>query len=145
MTLHDNVTNMKRSTSLLAIAITFTLVGCASNPNAVGAGYGAGYTPVIDGPQDGKYWTNLTECRTLASQVQRNREGEAAGQAVAGALAGALVGGVLGGRGYRNETAAFGAKAGALTGGAEGLGSAAQGGKQVIINCMVGRGYRVLG
>lgn len=136
---------MNYSKLLMPFAIITSLVGCASNPNAIGAGYGAGYTPVIDGPQDSNYWTNLTECRSLASQVQRNREGEAAGQAVAGALAGALVGGMLGGRGYRNETAAFGAKAGALTGGAEGLGSAAQGGKQVIINCMVGRGYRVLG
>lgn len=140
---------MKNLKSLLtksvAIAITFTLVGCASNPNAIGTGYGAKYTPVIDGPQDEKYWSNLTECRALASQVQRNRAGDAAGQAVAGAVAGALVGGLLGGRGYRNETAAFGAKAGALTGGAEGLGSAAQGGKQVVMNCMIGRGFKVLG
>ena len=136
---------MKYVKSILAFAISASLVGCASNLNAVGSGYGAGYTPVIDGPQDSKYWTNLNECRTLASQVQRNREGEAAGQALAGALAGALVGGILGGKGYRNEASAYGAKAGALTGGASGLGSAVQGGKQVIINCMVGRGYRVLG
>jgi outer membrane lipoprotein SlyB len=136
---------MKCIRSILAIVISFILVGCASKPNAVGSGYGSGYTPVIDGPQDGKYWNNLNECRTLASQVQSNREGEAAGKAVAGALAGALVGGLLGGKGNRNESSSFGAKAGALTGGAEGLGSAAQGGKQVIVNCMVGRGYRVLG
>ncbi len=136
---------MKRFQLIVALTTSALLVGCATNPNAVGSGYGAGYTPVIDGPQDSKYWTDLNECRTLASQVQRNRESEAAGQAVAGALAGALVGGMLGSRGYRNQTAAFGAKAGALGGGAEGLGGALQGGKQVIVNCMIGRGHKVLG
>ena len=136
---------MKRTKIVISILISASLVGCASNPNAIGAGYGAGYTPVIDGQQDGKYWTNLTDCRALAEQVQRNRQSDAAGQALAGAIAGAMVGGVMGMRGYKNETAAFGAKAGAITGGAEGLAGAAQGGKQVIINCMIGRGYRVLG
>lgn len=136
---------MNLTKSILVFAITSSLVGCASNPNAVGSGYGAGYTPVIDGPQDSNYWANLGECRNLASQVQRNRESEVAGQAVAGAVAGALIGGLLGGKGYRNETSAYVAKAGAVTGGAQALGSAAQGGKQVIINCMIGRGYRVLG
>ena len=136
---------MKLTKSILLISILASLLGCASNPNAVGAGYGAGYTPVIDGPQDGTYWANLGECRNLAAQVQRNRESEVAGQAVAGALAGALVGGLLGGKGYRNETSAYGAKVGAIGGGGQALGNAAQGGKQVIINCMIGRGYRVLG
>ena len=136
---------MKLTKSILTFAITASLVGCASNPNAVGSGYGADYTPVIDGPQDSNYWTNLGECRNIAAQVQQNRQNEAAGQAVAGAIAGALIGGLLGGKGYRNETSAYVAKAGALTGGAQALGGAAQGGKQVIINCMIGRGYRVLG
>lgn len=136
---------MKKVQLIIVFVIFSSLAGCASNPNAIGAGYGAGYTPVIDGPQDSKYWTNLAECRALASQVQKNREGEVAGQMVAGALAGALVGGMLGGSSYRNESAAYGAQVGAISGGAEGIGSAARGGKQVIINCMTGRGFRVLG
>lgn len=136
---------MKFAKSIIAVSTLALLVGCASTgPAGVGAGYGAQYTPVIDGPQDSKYWTDLGQCRQLATDVQRNRDAETANKAVAGALAGALIGGMLGGKGYRNESAGWGAKAGLLSGVGEGEANAASGGKAVIVRCMMGRGYRVL-
>lgn len=128
--------------AILVVALGSTLAACqTSAPGAVGAGYGAGYTPVIDGAQGPRFHQDLAECRQLAAQVEANRQSQIAGEAIAGALAGALTGRVIGGNRYSQN---YGARVGALSGAGHGAANAAAGGKQVIMNCMVGRGYRVL-
>ena len=115
---------MRRTALLLAICLT----GCA------------GYRPIVDmqGVDPNRYYGDLAQCQQYAEQVDVG--GSAAGSAAAGAVLGAALGALFGNRQSAGQLgAAYG-----LIGGAAG---AAQGGidqKQVIRNCMAGRGYRVL-
>lgn len=118
------------------VAAILALAGCAQS-----------YTPVVDtrGHDSARYSADLTECRQYAEQV--SPVGDAAvgavGGAAAGAALGAITGALVGGVGA-GEAAAFGA----ATGGAVGLGAGAWHGtaeqRQIVDNCMRGRGYNVL-
>jgi uncharacterized protein YcfJ len=128
--------------SVIAWSLLLTLVGCASNPaGTAGAGYGSDYTPVIDGQKTSKYHSDLDDCRNLAKNAQEARNNEALKATIIGGVLGALVGGAIGGR----DTANFGASYGAIGAGAGTAGQAISTGKQVIVNCMSGRGWRVVG
>ena len=120
---------MKR-TLCAALGATMLLAGCASS-----------YEPVVDmqGDDQARYDADLKDCRAYGEKVDPVKN--AAGGAVAGAVFGAIIGGILlGGRG-----AALGASLGATEGGTgAGAGSVVHQ-RAIIINCMVGRGHKVLG
>ena len=100
-----------------------------------------GYRPVVDGQgrDMSNYEYDLRDCQNYARQV------DGAGRTGGGALAGAAFGAVLGLVGGGNSTGiAQAAGVGAVTGAAAGGVSTAASQKQVIRNCLIGRGYRVL-
>jgi hypothetical protein len=132
-----------KNQNLLILAFSILIVGCATAPNTMGGGFGAEYTPVIDGVQNTKFNIDLTECRNLARQAQGAQESQILTQAVAGALAGAAAGAIISGNQY--GLTGYGARAGAVSGTAQGAGGAVSMGKRIIINCMIGRGHKVLG
>ncbi|BBK30329.1 hypothetical protein STHU_09630 [Allostella humosa] len=119
--------------SVVAIATALLLGGCART----------NYQPVVDfgsspaGP--GRYHADLAECQDLAAQ--RDPANAAAATAVAGALLGAALGAVVGG----GRGAAFGAGLGGISGGASGGSAGLANQRQIVANCLSGRGYRVVG
>jgi outer membrane lipoprotein SlyB len=119
---------MKKLTIIIAIAIAAT--GCANT--------GANYRPIVDRPGS-DYEQNLAECQQHAQKLS-GAAGNAAAGAVAGAIFGALVMSAMGVKGYRNE----GAMVGALNAGATGAISGETSQRQVIKNCLAGRGFSVL-
>jgi len=121
--------------ALLALtAVTLLLSACA--------GVGANYQPIIDGPMAASYHTDIDACRSVAKKrnyVNNDVKNDA--------LIGAVLGGLLG----LTESGDDGANliAGALVGGAIGGGSSSFNArderKDIVRNCMVGRGHRVVG
>lgn len=126
----------KRISLLAAIAAAMTLGACAQS-----------YDPVVDtgGVDNAQYQQDLYECRQYAEQVSPVQEaGEgaligAAGGAALGAVVGALTGGVSAGEG-----AAWGAGVGGTAGVIHGASGGVADQKQIIDNCLRGRGYNVL-
>lgn len=123
-----------------AVWLALVVAGC-STPNTPGAGFGADYTPVIDlqGVDPARYQADLGACRRLAGNIDVNRattEG-----AVAGVFVGALVSGMLGGG---RQTTMDAANIGVVSGIGQAGGQAIDQAKRIVINCMVGRGYRAL-
>lgn len=100
-----------------------------------------GYRPIVDsqGRNMANYEYDLRDCQNYARQVDgATRTG---GAALGGAALGAVLGLVGGGSGSNIAQAAG---VGAVTGAAAGGVSTAASQKQIIRNCMTGRGYRVL-
>jgi hypothetical protein len=94
--------------------------------------------PIIDtqGVDMARYQQDLAQCQTYASQV---KSGTAVSKGAAGGAAvGAAVGAIAGGG------AAEGAGIGAVTGGAESARISDREKREVVGNCLRGRGYRVL-
>lgn len=129
---------MIRTAVLLSLAATLTSCATRDTP---GAGYGAEYTPVIDmqGVDQRAYGADLAACRNLANTIDANKAAMEGG--IAGAFVGALVSGAL--RGGR-QTTIDSANIGAMSGMGQAGGQAMAEAKKIIINCMVGRGYRAL-
>lgn len=119
----------------LLTALAFVLAACAAQT----------YQPVIDpkGVDMGKYEQDLQECRALAQQV--DAAGDTAQNALLGAGVGAAGGAALGAlSGDAGIGAATGAVLGAFgAGGASGI-QKNEKQKQIIDNCLKGRGYRPL-
>ena len=120
-----------RSGVLLATALLVigsVLAGCSGNG------------PIIDrtGVDEKRYASDLSECKTYASEVST---GKAAGKS---ALAGAAVGAVIGAITGNSTTVARGAGVGGVAGGASGAVAGEQSKDQVVKNCLRGRGYKVL-
>ena len=119
---------MKWFNKLLSIFLSLLFFGCAS------------YRPVIDtkGVDMSAYEQDLAECQTYAREVKPGL------QAVAGSAIGAGLGfAVSTAAGSRSDSGAatrVGAVVGAASGGAKGAGSQ----KDIIKNCLHGRGYNVL-
>ena len=118
---------MKKTIAAILIATMFA--GCAT------------HVPVIDtkGVNMNSYNTDLTECQQFATQV--DPASTAAGGAAMGAIFGALLGAAIGGR----AGAGFGAKIGAVDGAGAGVAGGASKQIGIVNNCMIGRGYKVLG
>ncbi|MBX6322470.1 MAG: glycine zipper family protein [Rhodospirillaceae bacterium] len=119
---------------LIPLTLTLGLVGCAHS-----------YEPMIDtrGVDPARYQADLTECRTYAEQVSPAEE--AAGGAAAGAVLGAALGAIAGAfSGSPGTGAGMGAALGGTSGVASGAASGVAGQKEVIRNCLRGRGYSVL-
>lgn len=101
---------------------------------------GAQRRPIVDmqGVNVAQYNRDLAECQSYADEVEAGRQ--VAQGAVAGAVVGAAIGAVVG----NSDTAQRAAGAGAVGGGARGAAGAVQERNQVLRNCLIGRGYRVL-
>jgi len=110
----------------LATCVFAIQTGCASHPE-----------PIIDtkGVNMAHYEADLADCQSYADQV-RIEKGVAKG-AVAGGAVGGATGAVLG-------NAGDGAGVGAITGAARSAQLGDREKRQVMNNCLRGRGYRVL-
>lgn len=134
---------MKNHIKLLASSVAAALLaGCATGGSiAPGGGFGSDYVPVVDmqGVEPTKFDSDLEDCRRYARSIDVGRSA-LAGAAGAAAF-GAILAAALGGR--RADSLAL-ARSGLFTGAVEG--TAAAGGKQqnILLNCLVGRGYRPL-
>lgn len=118
-------------------ALVLTLPACATNS-------GATYTPIVDGPRTASFQSDLSDCQSVARQ--RNYiNGDTQNDAMLGAAAGALIGGIEADSGDTLEGILAGAVIGGLFGGAESAYDARGERRDIVINCMAGRGHRVVG
>lgn len=125
----------RAKTSAMIMAIV-AITGCATPVETT-------YTPIVDmkGVDYSAFNKDLDECRQYATQTWNAQQG-AVGGAIAGALLGAAIGAVFG---LRGQSLAQVSGASAITGGAAGAGTQYRNQTDIVKNCMVGRGYRVLG
>lgn len=114
------------------LLFTLTLGACANT--------GADYSPIIDGPRDQAYSTDLNSCQKVADK-RGYTNGDVQTDALIGAALGAAVGAI--------EDDWEGALVGALIGGA--LGGAGRAfdtqdeRKAIVVTCMRNRGHNVVG
>lgn len=99
-----------------------------------------GQEPIIDtqGIDLAALEQDKLECAAYADQVPVGR------QAAVAAGTGAVLGGAIGGIFGNSSTAARSAGVGAASGAVQGTGGGLRDRQQVIRNCLLGRGYRVL-
>lgn len=119
---------------VLILGLGGALAGCARS-----------YEPIVDtkGIDQAQYEADLADCRQYAEKV--NVGGEAGMGAVVGTVLGAALGAVAGSFGANvGSGAALGAGVGAIGGGASGAAGGVHDQKQVINNCLRGRGYSIL-
>lgn len=100
---------------------------------------GANYTPILDGTPTPAFQSDLAACQSLARN-QTQFDQETIGATVLGAGAGALLG-----EADDDGTAAGGAVAGALAGGIASAVNASDRRESIVIECLRGRGHRVVG
>ncbi len=99
---------------------------------------GADVDPILDGPPNAQFQSDLAACRSLArNQSQLDHE------TMAAAVIGAGIGGVLGEVDSEGD-ALGGAVAGALAGTAMGMSEAGDTRKAIVLNCLRGRGHAVV-
>ena len=117
-----------KSTIVVSVCLAFGLASCA-------------YRPVVDPKRSdmAKYETDLVECRQIAEKAP----GAGAG-AVVGAAGGYAVGQVFARTTGRSNVANEAGRGAAVLGAAGGAGAGAKNKRQIIKNCMTGRGYAVL-
>jgi len=121
--------------------VIIALSGCSHHHNSRhGSNYSGGSNIIIDtkGVDMQYYQQDLQECQGFATQVS------VAGKATKTAVGGAVVGGVVGAIVGDSGTAKKGAGVGAVTGAVKGTSSGYRERRQVVKNCLRGRGYRVL-
>ena len=122
------------SISLMTLILASAAIGtgCANSS--------ARYQPIVDGRISADYYADVQDCQQLATQ-RKFTNGDVKSEAVAGAVTGVLIGAI--------EEGTEGAIAGAVVGSALGAGGRAwdtrQERKEIIIECMKGRGHRVVG
>ena len=97
---------------------------------------------IADGPVSPQYSADLAQCQNLAQQHKASTKGTKEG-AIAGGLLGAIEG--LGDAEKVVAGTAVGAAVGAGTGRIDDLSNAGSEKRQIVINCMRGRGHNVLG
>lgn len=120
---------LAHTASIIAIAL---LTGCANTAE--------NYNPIVDGPKDAQFQHDLEACKQLAEQ-REYINGDTKSEAILGAGIGALAGAIDG-----NSDDILG---GVIVGGAVGAGEAAWSvrdeRKKIVIQCMAGRGHKVVG
>lgn len=125
-----------RLTTVFVLAISIS--GCANITEQ---------NPIIDAKMSDmtNYGADLSECRTLASQL--NAGDSIIKTSAIGAFTGAAIGAVVGvfdsKRGFGKSVATGGA-GGAVTGGIKGGLDTFEDRKEIVAKCMDGRGYAVL-
>lgn len=118
---------MKFLFALLALSM---VTACADS--------GAGYRPILDGTPTETYQADLAACQALAKS-QKQFDQEAIGAVAIGAGTGAILGEV------DDNDALGGAIVGAIAGGAAGAVNASDRREAIVIECLRGRGHRVVG
>lgn len=126
--------SFSRPVFVLCAALTLPLSACA--------GVGANYQPIIDGPITANYHADIDACRAVAKQrnyVNNDVKNDA--------LIGAVLGGLLGltESGDDGENLIAGAIVGGAIGGVGSSFDARDERKDIVRNCMAGRGHRVVG
>lgn len=99
---------------------------------------GANYQPILDGVPTLAYRADLAACQTLARN-QNQFDQETLGATVLGTGAGAVLGEI------DNGDALGGAVAGALAGGVASAVNASERREAIVVECLRGRGHRVVG
>lgn len=99
---------------------------------------GANYKPILDGTPTPAYQQDLAACQSLARN-QNQFDQETLGATVLGAGAGAALGEIDSG------DALGGAIAGALAGGIASVVDASERREAIVVECLRGRGHRVVG
>ncbi len=116
----------------------FTLSAAGLVMVAACADSGANYRPILDGPPTAAYQADLAACQTLArNQKQFDQDTMAAtvlGAGVGAALGEADTGDAMGG-----------AVAGALAGGISSAVDVGERREAIVVECLRGRGHRVVG
>ncbi|GAA6199923.1 glycine zipper family protein [Aquicoccus sp. SU-CL01552] len=120
---------MKPASLLLA-----TLIGLGACADS-----GARHAPILDGPETAAYRADLSACQTLA-KTQRQFDQETLGAAVLGAGLGAALGAA-----EDEATAGEGAAVGLIGGGLAGAVNTSDRRQAIVIQCLRGRGHRVVG
>ena len=115
---------------ILCLPLILSVAACADS--------GARYQPILDGPATRAYQADLTACQTLARD-QKQFDQETLGAALLGAGAGAALGEI------DSDDALGGAIAGALAGGVAGAVNASERREAIVVECLKGRGHRVVG
>lgn len=116
---------------LIAISAALAVAACADS--------GANYQPILDGQPTAAFQSDLSACQGLARN-QNQFDQETFGAAVLGAGAGAVLGEI-----DDEADALGGAIVGALAGGAAGAVSASERREAIVVECLRGRGHRVVG
>ena len=120
----------------------FTLVALAGLAVTACANSGASYRPIVDGPRDAVFEQDLADCQALAEEREYLN-----GDTRTAMFAGAVIGGLLGWALDNSdaEDVADGALAGAAAGGLGGAAEAHGERRQIVMNCMEGRGHNIVG
>lgn len=115
--------------ALVLVLCGSVVTGCANRRNN---------NVIVDmkGVDEAQYQTDLMECQQYAEQVQSQAGQKAAGGAIGGALIGAALG--------NSDTAKRFAGVGAVSGAGKGAEATQKEKRQVVRNCLSGRGYQVL-
>lgn len=111
------------------------VTGCANS--------GAKYEPIADGPVNVAYSADLQACQTLATERGYIND-DTKTDAVIGAGIGVLAG-IADDDVSDTEGAIAGAVVGAIAGGGAGMLETREQRRQIVIDCMKGRGHRVVG
>lgn len=117
----------------IPLVLTLGLSACANT--------GAGYQPVIDGPVGPNYGSDLAQCQNLAAQ-QGALASNTAGMAAAGA---GIAGGTTAVLNNKNNNVRDAVIVGALAGVTAGAVEQNANKESIIKNCMLQRGYNVVG
>ena len=119
-----------RTTITISTAMLALVAACADS--------GANYQPILDGVPTPAYQADLDACQALArNQTQFDED------TIAATVLGAGVGAVLGEA--DSGDALEGAIAGALAGGVSSAFDASEKREAIVIECLRGRGHRVVG
>ncbi len=118
----------------LAILAALALAACGD--------YSSTKPLAVDGTRNESFARDEVECRALAANYNPSKQGGAIGS---GALEGALIGGLTSSGSSRVEHGLAGAAIGGVLGAAEGYYEDDEARRQVLVNCMLGRGHRVVG
>jgi outer membrane lipoprotein SlyB len=123
---------MKQTTSFFVIGIiSINLTGC---------GHSAGkYEPITDGEKNLSYYDDLGQCQKVAEQRSYLND-----DVKSSALAGAAIGGLLGVADSGGDALA-GAVVGAVAGAAGESWETREDRKDIVTECMKGRGHKVVG
>ncbi|WP_342077088.1 glycine zipper family protein [Yoonia sp. SS1-5] len=116
---------------ILALCPLIAIAGCADS--------GAAYTPILDGPPQPSFQSDLQACQGLARN-QSQFDQETAAAAVLGGGVGALLG-----RFDDDTTVAEGLVGGVLAGGVAAAVDANDRREAIVMACLKGRGHRVVG
>ncbi len=122
---------------VIVLALCLAITACASQQSSRHAA-NSGIIIDTQGLDRQRYQTDLADCRQYAEQVPTGQRTTMA------SVGGAVVGGALGAVVGNSDTAAKSAGVGAITGALGGYSDSRHEKRQIVRNCLVGRGYRVL-